>query len=264
MVLLGLGLEAGRARADVVMPPPAHCPPGYTPRTGHEGPYCKPPLPRRCPPGHQPRVLRQEQYCEPPPLKPCPPGSFWTSSGPANAYCQAGPSCDYCAGGQVCVEASLCVRVLDQGRARNLELVSGICHAESDCPEGEHCVGTRRCAMADQLRASSGQDAQSVAPPPAPSEAPSAAPVPGTPDSGARPTREALTPVATSSAAPGPQPKPTPVRTTRGCAGCEVAPMPSQGAAWSLALAIALLAGRRGRRKGGMWSSRSDAASRCS
>jgi hypothetical protein len=133
------------------------------------------------------------------------------------------------------------VRVLDQRPTRAVEVVSGICHSERDCPEGEHCLGTRRCAMADQLGVSSG-GAPSVAPPPASSEVASAAPLPGTPDSGAQPV-----PAAAANAGPEPQPTPAPARATRGCAGCEVARMESHGPAWSLALVISLWAMRRGR-----------------
>ena len=259
-VLLALGLGAGQARADVVEPPPAHCPPGHVPRTGHEGPYCQPPLPRHCPPGYQPRVLRKEQYCEPPPLRPCPPGSYWTSSGPDNAYCRAGPSCDHCSSGQVCIDASLCVRVLGSWPARSVELVSGICHSESDCPEGEHCLRSRRCTMLDQLAASGGPDAQAVASPPAPSAALSAAPSPV--DSGAQPPEFAPPPVARAAAGPPPEPTPAPAQPTRGCAGCEVGGDRPQEAAAALGVALLLLAVRRRRWKGGVWSSCSDAASR--
>src|SRR5687767_7555230 len=33
---------AGTTMADVVMPPPASCPPGATPAQGHAGPHCRP------------------------------------------------------------------------------------------------------------------------------------------------------------------------------------------------------------------------------
>jgi hypothetical protein len=240
-----------------VEPTPAHCPPGYTPRTGHRGPYCEPPLPRHCPPGHQPRVVGPEGYCEPPPLRPCPPGSYWTSSGPNQAYCQAGPACDYCSSGQVCIDASLCVRVLHPWPGRGRELVSGICHSESDCPEGEHCLRSRRCTMLDQL---SGEAVPPVAAPPAPSAVVAAAP--GPPDSGAQPSTTSAAPVARTTAGPGPEPTPSPARPTRGCAGCEVGGVESHGAAWLLGVALLLLAMRCRRWKGGVWSNRCDAASR--
>jgi hypothetical protein len=259
--VLALHLGAGRARADVVEPPPAHCPPGHTPRTGHEGPYCDPrPLPRECPPDYQPRVIRRERYCEPPPPRPCPPGSYWTSSGADHAYCRAAPSCDYCPSGQVCINASLCVRVLDQWPDRNVERVSGICHSESDCPEGERCLRTRRCDITDLVGRSGNGEAPSVASPPAGSAAPSAAPAP--PESGAQPPPESSAPVGRASTGSGLEPPPAPAQPTRGCAGCEVGRAESAIGAWPVGVALLLLAVQRRRWKGGVWSSRSDGASR--
>ena len=57
-LLLAIGgwLMPERAWADVVMPPPATCPPGQVPVTSHWGPRCALEAPRNCPPGWIGRV----------------------------------------------------------------------------------------------------------------------------------------------------------------------------------------------------------------
>lgn len=134
--------------ADAVPPPPRDCPPGYTPATGHGGPYCRPPLPTDCPPNHLPKVNGRHAYCEPPPAEPCPVGSYWTSSSATSTSCRGGGRCDsgVCGAGYTCRESSLCVTEVQLFRAGSYEVVSGVCETDADCGgENEQCVTAQRC-----------------------------------------------------------------------------------------------------------------------
>lgn len=139
---------AGVASADVVMPPPEKCPEGYTPQTGHHGPYCQPPPPESCPEGHTPKVSRDHAYCEPPADPPCPLGSVYTSSSETKTWCQAGwtaPQSGECSIGYRAVESALCVQYVPAGRI-GYEVVSGTCETDADCTgKGESCNKAIRC-----------------------------------------------------------------------------------------------------------------------
>jgi hypothetical protein len=163
-------LTTSPAFADAVMPPPASCPHGYTPRASHRGSYCEPPLPTNCPQGQTPRVNYELAYCEPPPPRPCPPGAFWMSRSPTDTWCQAGWRCNVetmCYGGSPCVESSLCAHRVRSGRGPGYDVVSRECEINADCPTGDQCVREARCV-----------------PPPPPSTPSSTAPrAPGSTDS---------------------------------------------------------------------------------
>lgn len=138
------------AVADAIGPPPATCPPGYTPQSDHGGEYCQPPLPTDCPPDHVPRVRRENAYCEPPPDEPCPVGSFWRSRSATNTWCQGATRCHdrSCGPSSTCRESSLCVTAGSDrwGYDWGNEIVSGVCETDADCAgEYERCVRAQRC-----------------------------------------------------------------------------------------------------------------------
>lgn len=158
---------AGVAHADVVPPGPPDCPDGHEATSDHGGPYCRPPLPTNCPPEHLPRVRRTAAYCEPPPEEPCPPGSAWTSDSATDLYCLGGYRCTTdadCVGEGACVEADLCITLIQQFRAGSYEVVHGLC---SDGCDGDErtCVKAKRCEPKTKRVASSPDKAKPVARP---------------------------------------------------------------------------------------------------
>ena len=148
LCVLALTLLPAASLADVVKPPPLVCPPGHTPRTGHGGPYCAPPLRTDCAPGYEPRVQRTDAYCEPPPERPCPPGSMWRSTSATRTWCEGGSSCAErdCGENWTCREEGLCVTSEMRWRGQRYEVASRACTRDADCtgPE-ETCVVAKRC-----------------------------------------------------------------------------------------------------------------------
>ncbi len=183
LVLLG----PGGALADVVMPPPASCPPGHTPQTGHEGPYCQPPPPASCPDGHTPKVYRDHAYCEPPADPPCPPGSYHQSRSAADTWCQAGwnaPEGGECSMGYKPIESGLCLTFVPWGRM-GYHRASGTCESDADCTgKDESCEEAVRCVPVPLPAPPTPK------PPPTEGEQATAAPVPATPGATAEPEPE--------------------------------------------------------------------------
>lgn len=227
LVLSSWVLLVGVAQADVVRPPPSSCPPGHEPRTGHRGPYCRPPMPTNCPPDRPPKVYHDKAYCEPPAPDPCPPGSRWTSRSETDTYCVGDRGCSgrSCSGeGQTCRETSLCTRWRGSGGRRREAVVSHSCKSDADCSKGEECKTAERCVSGAE-----------TAPPP-PASQPLASPPP---------PPSATTPAAAPSIEVVPDPnKPPPAPGTSGCAGCATAPGHSTPLPWAF-LALAWLGLRR-------------------
>ena len=202
---VGALLASTSSDADVVRSPPKDCPPGYTPGTGHSGPYCRPPKPT-CPPKHQvralrggwyceppprtdcpkehvPKVRRRVAYCEPPPATQCPVGSYWTSRGPKDTGCQAGGWCekdgDKCGKSGSCKTVGLCVESRYTGRRRSISMVKGVCKTDADCAGRARCRVQPRCDQPKRAAASSAAAAKPVASVVAPEPTPQkAVPVP--------------------------------------------------------------------------------------
>ena len=209
------------AQADVVRSPPKDCPEGYTPKTGHGGPYCQPPMPTTCPKEHIPRLNRSLAYCEPPPEKACPTGSSYRSRSATDTFCVAGRDCteSECPSGATCKESSLCSKLIAQRRSVRWE-VKGECKSDKDCSDGYKCETKKRCDFANKRVASSPEAAK-------PHILPSATPA----------TTKPSTPGSAAPASSTDTPKPS-------STGCATSPVPSRHAAvgW---LVILLAAARR-------------------
>ncbi len=234
--MVTVALWPALARADLVRPPPADCPPNTTPRSGHGGPHCEPPPPTNCPTHHKPRVYHANAYCEPPPDKPCPTGSFYTSRSTTDTYCQAGRKCDQspCSNpGHTCRDTSLCMKPRYGPGRRSFQIVSKTCSTTADCGEKEKCVTGKLCDRDVKRGPTSGL----------PEATPTAAPATEGPSIPTPPR-----PTESPPPAPPPSPKGAP-STANGCAGCALGSGgPTAALAGWLLLAMTALGCRRRQR----------------